>query len=318
MTAYRLYNGGSINLEIGPGPAAAHDDNFYYDSLQDPNQYATDPTWGRYRGEWQMQYYKGGNGERGSSYFQKAIQVSNNSGYDVFIPSNSSDENKSVFYHIKESSGVTTTQGVYGALYSTIVNDGVNTVPGLWSDSSGYLRADTAQSGDNYAGGGIHCWQNNGDWSYYGASPLTTPPNCPSGFTNNGVYSGFYAGNDMRSVTTYDNSGNYYSYGPFIDSRGYSWNSYQGSTYPHSFIYPNWFGSPTYAKHDNSLLGKFGVEIYGNSMPYFGWTWLMAFYGNTYGHNSQSQVYGCYQGYPYSAGAVRLCRKYANNSYTSV
>jgi len=314
--AYRLYNGGSINLEIGPGPAVAHDDNFYFDVLQDPGTYAIDPTWGQYRGEWQMQYNKGGN-EKGSSYFQKSIQISNNSGYDVFIPSNGSDEYKSVFYHIKESSGVTTTQGIYGPKYSQIVNDGVNTVPGLWSDNSGYLRADTAQAGDSYGGGGLYCWQNNGDWNYYGASPLTSPPNCPSGFSNGGVYSGFYYGIDMRNVSMYDNNGNYI-YGQFYDSRGVAWNSTQGSSYPWSYINPGWFGSGSYAKHDNSVFGKFGVEVYGNSMPYFGWTWLMAFYGNTYGNNTQSRVYGCNASYPYSAGAVRLCRKYANNSYTGV
>jgi hypothetical protein len=316
MAGYRLYNSGSINLNLGPGPAAAHDDNFYYDSLQDPNQYSINSTWGQYRGEWQLLYSIYGANDHSSSWFQRGIQIANSSGYDIFIPSNSSAENKSVFYHVKESSGVSTTQGVYGNSSTGYTNNS-NALPRLWyENNTAELRAYQSAAGDTYGGGGIHCWQNNGDWNYYGAS-ATQPNDCPSGFSNSGVYSGFYYGNNMETVTTYDNSGNYYSYGQYIDSRGYGWDSfYSGyaSSYPWCFIYPSWFGSATYGKHDQTVFGQTDIAIYGNGMPYFGWSWLHAMGVNGYG----SQPFGCSSSYPYFAGAVRICRKYANNSYTSV
>ena len=307
----------------GQGPHQAHLDNHYYDSLQDPSSYPVDPAFGQYKGEWQLQYIDGYTRMRGGVNFYRDLGATNTTNYDLFLP-DGVDEKKSVYYHLKDVPGITTIQDPYSTFDSYGNRTGTtstgNAIPGLWLDSYNLLRNDVTTSGDTYGGGGGHCWQNYGDWDYYGASP-TQPSDCPSGWINGGVVSTFIYGVNETTANRYNyNPNNYnsdynYDYGGtgyFRDSRGYGWNDNhpggEAYNYPWSQLIPEML-----SRHDQSTAyGHPDPFINGTYQSSLFWAWLTGRSGTNaptgiQGH--QSNGFGCNAGFPYFALAVRRCYK---------
>jgi len=328
----RISAGANFTLSSwGQGPYQAHSDSHLYNNLIDPGAYPTDPAFGPYKGEWQLQYnasssYNNALIERGGVYFQKDLGGINTTSYDLFLPDNTADERKSVFYHLKDVPGISTIQGPYNTRVendpTTTTTDG-NAALGLWLDNANLLRNDVTTAGDTYGGGGIHCWQNSGDWNYYGASP-TQPSDCPSGWINAGVAATFVQGINATSTNRYNyNPNNFnpdynYDYGGtgyFRDSRGYGWNDYYGgnaNTYPWTQLIPEML-----SKHDqSSAYGKQDPFINGTYQSSLFWAWLTGRNGAnspTGVQGRQSNAFGCSAGYPYFALAVRRCYKNYGN-----
>lgn len=327
----RISQGANFTLSAwGQGPYQAHLDGHLYNPLIDPQNYPVNPTFGQYKGEWQLYFdvigsYNNVLIEKGGVYFQKDLGGINTTSYDLFLPDNTADERKSVFYHLKDVPGISTIQGPYNSPdlvtlgYTTTTTDG-NAALGLWLDNQNLLRNDVTTSGDTYGGGGIHCWQSSGDWNYYGASP-TQPSACPSGWINAGVASTFVQGVNEVSANRYNyNPNNYnpdsnYDYGGtgyFRDSRGYGWNDYysggQATTYPWTQLIPEMLSrhdqSSTYGKQDPFINGTYQSSMF--------WAWLTGRAGTnppTGVQGRQSNPFGCAASYPFFALAVRRCYK---------
>ena len=329
----RISQGANFTLSAwGQGPYQAHLDGHLYNALCDPIAYPTNPSFGQYKGEWQLQYFASSSYnnvliEKGGVYFQKDLGGINTTSYDLFLPDNTADERKSVFYHLKDVPGISTIQGPYNIpsayFYTPDTKTDGNAVLGLWLDNGNLLRNDVTTAGDTYGGGGIHCWQYSGDWNYYGASP-TQPSDCPSGWINAGVASTFVQGVNSTTANRYNyNPNNYnpdsnYDYGGtgyFRDSRGYGWNDYyssNASSYPWTQLIPEML-----SKHDqSSAYGKQDPFINGTYQSSMFWAWLTGRAGNnapiTGGGSSlarQSNPFGCAASFPFFALAVRRCYK---------
>jgi hypothetical protein len=311
----------------GQGPYQAHLDLHLFNSLMNPYNYPVDPTFGQYKGEWQLEYstpssYDGHPLERGSFIFQKDMAGINTTSYDLFLPNNTADEKKSVFYHLKDVPGISTIQGPYnirgapGTAYQTIT-DGTNAILGLWLDAYNLLRNDVTAEGDTYGGGGIHCWQSSGDWSYYGASP-TQPSDCPSGWINGGIASMFTQGANSAAANRYNyNPNNFnpdsnYDYGGtgyFRDSRGYGWDNFVSS--PSYYIWTQLIPEML-SKHDPNGYARSDPFVLGTYQSTMFWAWLTGRNGTNpvYGtQGAQSAPFGCSASWPYFALAVRRCYK---------
>jgi hypothetical protein len=87
-------------------------------------------------------------------YHNRGIKIYNTTGKDLFLPDNSTGEKNAVFNYVP------------GTVYR-----------GNWVDSQGCLRRDQIAFGN-------YCW--NGVPG--GSDPRPTPPACPSGYTDGGVY----------------------------------------------------------------------------------------------------------------------------------
>ena len=324
----RISQGANFTLAAwGQGPYQAHLDGHLYNNLCDPSVYATNPSFGQYKGEWQLQYNAsssyGDAVERGSVYFQKDLGGINTTSYDLFLPDNTADERKSVFYHLKDVPGILTIQGPYNTQpagsYPSTTTAG-NAALGLWLDNVNLLRNDVTTAGDTYGGGGVHCWQSNGDWNYYGASP-TQPSDCPYGWLSGGVASTFVQGVNSSTANRYNyNPNNYnpdynYDYGGtgyFRDSRGYGWNDYytggQATTYPWTQLIPEMLSrheqSNPYGKQDPFINGTYQSSMF--------WAWLTGRSGTNSPagiQGRQSNPFGCNASFSWFALAVRRCYK---------
>ena len=334
----RIFRGANFTLSAwGQGPYQAHLDGHLYNALCDPIAYPT-PGFGQYQGEWQLQYsasssYNNALIERGNVYFQKDLGGINTTSYDLFLPDNTADERKSVFYHLKDVPGISTIQGPYNtrsAGYDTTTTTDGNAVLGLWLDNGNLLRNDVTTAGDTYGGGGIHCWQNDYDWNYYGASP-TQPSDCPSGWINGGVASAFLQGINATTAQRFDYSphnywtddyqppGDYLNAGTgyFRDSRGYGWNDYYSSnanSYPWTQLMPDML-----SKHDQSSgYSKYYLDPFfnGTVQPSIFWAWLTGKPGtnSTTGiQGRQNNPFGCNASFQWFALAVRRCYKNYSN-----
>ena len=322
----RISIGSNFTLSSwGQGPYQAHLDKQTYNGLCDTNSYPVDPTYGQYKGEWQLQYtYEFGTHLRGGVYFYKDLGGTNTTSYDLFLPEGSADEKKSVYYHLKDVPGITTIQNPYNTFDQygnrTGVETAGNAIPGLWLGPDNLLRNDVTTAGDTYGGGGGHCWQYSGDWNYYGASP-TQPSDCPSGWINAGVAATFVQGINATSTNRYNyNPNNYnpdynYDYGGtgyFRDSRGYGWNDYysvsNANNYPWTQLIPEML-----SRHDqSSTYGKQDPFQYGSYQSSMFWAWLTGRAGTNHPTTSsgyQSNPFGCNASFPYFALAVRKCYK---------
>jgi len=321
----RISAGANFTLSSwGQGPRQAHLDDQTFDSLQYPDYYPVEPAYGQYKGEWQLQYNGGSVPLRGGVYFHKDLGGTNTTSYDLFLPDNTADEKKSVYYYLKDVPGITTIQNAYGNRANGYTLTG-NAIPGLWLDNANLLRNDVTTAGDTYGGGGIHCWQNSGDWNYYGASP-TQPSDCPSGWINAGVAATFVQGVNATSANRYNynpnNSNPDYNYdyggtGYFRDSRGYGWNDYYfgvvANTYPWTQLIPEML-----SKHDqSSAYGKQDPFINGTYQSSLFWAWLTGRAGTNHPTTSivgySSNPFGCNSSFPYFALAVRRCYKNYGN-----
>jgi len=89
-------------------------------------------------------------------YHNRGMTINNQTGKDLFLPDNTEAERNSVY---RAGPGSRET--------------------GNWVDSGGYLRRDQVAVG-------IYCWS--GPNFNFAADPQPTPPECPSGYYNAGVY----------------------------------------------------------------------------------------------------------------------------------
>jgi hypothetical protein len=90
-------------------------------------------------------------------YHNRGIQITNNTGKDLFLPDNSEAERNAVYRN--RAAGYAFT--------------------GHWVDSAGRLRRDQVAVG-------IYCWS--GPNFDFAADPQPTPPACESAYTDGGVY----------------------------------------------------------------------------------------------------------------------------------
>jgi hypothetical protein len=90
-------------------------------------------------------------------YHNRGIQITNNTGKDLFLPDNSEAERNAVYRNRGAGYGFT----------------------GNWVDSAGRLRRDQVAVG-------IYCWS--GPNFNFAADPQPTPPACESAYTDGGVY----------------------------------------------------------------------------------------------------------------------------------
>ena len=90
-------------------------------------------------------------------YHNRGIQITNNTGKDLFLPDNSEAERNAVYRNRGAGYGFT----------------------GNWVDSAGRLRRDQVAVG-------IYCWS--GPNFNFSLDPQPTPPACESAYTDGGVY----------------------------------------------------------------------------------------------------------------------------------
>jgi hypothetical protein len=89
-------------------------------------------------------------------YHNRGMKITNTTGKDLFLPDNAEAERNSVY---RAGPGSRQT--------------------GNWVDNAGRLRRDQVATG-------IYCWS--GPNFDFGADPQPTPPACPSGYSDGGIY----------------------------------------------------------------------------------------------------------------------------------
>jgi hypothetical protein len=316
----QLPNAQATVVEWGPGPQTVQADRYaIYKQELEPNFRAisglTGTLWDNYKGSFLLKtisnYWPG----RGSTYFYRGIKIVNNTGYALFLPDNSDLEKKLVYYHIKEVSGVTTTQERYqdnlqvydnGIGYNAQNADGEFYPTAVWVDSYGRLRNDRGTIFRTSNGQSL-CFQSPESSSYYGYYGYTQS-DCGPGWTNGGVTVSFQQ--------LYNDGAYYYDY------VGHTWGDYQSSpsSYPWGTLSSNSEGGGSWSSQDeylNNYRSYGDMFINGTGRYQAWWTYTMSkqfvdSYGNVSSETSAfqgKQLGSCNASYHWTWVTVRMCYK---------
>jgi hypothetical protein len=216
-------------------------------------------------------------------YQNRACDIVNNSGADLFIPTGSQQEMTDVYNNIGQVSGVT----VY---YGSFV------------DAYGYLRND--QVGYNE-----WCWNH----GYGGNAP--TPGGCPSGFNSGPVFewSGGYIPEPSYTPGIAAYGGARGIYGQSMNwtfPSNYEPGVYNTDSYGHQVSYPYGTFSESdltndvwYQYHSARLTDTYGNQVINGANPEYLWWTMMA----SYGVANLGPIQTCPSSYPYGASGIRIC-----------
>lgn len=315
----QLSNAQATVIEWGPGPQTVQADRYAIYKLElEPNFRAisglTGTAWDNYKGSFLLKTLFGGFYGRGSTYFYRGIKIINNTGYTLFLPDNSDLEKKLVYYHIKEVSGVTTTQERYQDNLQILDNgygsngdhlDGEHFATAVWVDAQGRLRNDRTGPYAKTSAGPSLCFSDN---SYIGYAGYTDVSGCGTGWIDGGV---------STSLQYMYNDNAYYT-----DYVGHTWADLWGanaSTYAYGALSHAYDGGNAWGVQDEYANGLRSGDLftYGTSRYNVWWTYVMSknyiqYDGSTVPENlaSQSnQLGGCPNGYPWVWVTVRCCYK---------
>lgn len=233
----------------------------------------------------------GGYNYWGISYpFQnRACDIVNNTGYGLFIPTNSQQEQTDVYNNISQVGGVSVYYGSFVDYYGNLRND---------------------QAGYNQ-----WCWS-----SYY-AGNAPTPGGCPSGFNSGPVfeYGGGYlpAPTYTPGIAAYGGPGSIMGWGGtgyWTLPSNYLPGTYNLDSYGHQITYPYGTYNQTtitndiwYTAHNAPLIDGYGHPVVNNS-TYVGGTqnlwWTMM---TSYNVANLGPIQTCPPGYPAGASGLRIC-----------
>lgn len=315
----QLSNAQATVVEWGPGPQTVQADRYaIYKMELEPSYRAisglTGTLWDQYAGSYLLKQSTTAWPGKGSTYFYRGIKIINNTGYTLFLPDRSDLEKKLVYYHIKEVSGVTTTQERYqdnlqvydyGIGYNAMHADGEHFPTAVWVDGQGRLRNDRGTAFKTSNGQSL-CFSDN---SYIGYAGFTAV-GCGTGWVDGGV--------STSLQVLYDDGDNYRDY------VGHGWSDYISGPYIYGTLSNTSQDGGAWSVRDEhaSNLRPYGDLFNAGTSRYTSWwTYIMSKdysnYNGTAILDDASTYQGnpngaCPNGYPWAWVTVRMCYKSAS------